>query len=169
MLDRAAEVLPASLALDACLADLRRVAGRLSSVVPSLGVEVGVGLDLADVGGLAYYTGVRFALYVPGASDAVIRGGRYDEIGSVFGRSRPAVGFGLDVKALAALAPSVHPRPAIRAPWSEDVALHAAVRRLREAGETVVFDLPGSQAEECARALDREIAQVAGRWVLQPL
>lgn len=169
VLDRAQALLPGGAAMATCLAELRRVGQRLTQAASSMGVPVRVGVDLADVGGLAYYTGVRFAIYVSGASDAVIRGGRYDEVGSVFGRSRPAVGFGLDVKTLAALAPSRGSRPAIRAPWGEDADLHAAVRRLRDAGETVVFDLPGSQAEECGRELDREIVRAAGRWVLQPI
>jgi ATP phosphoribosyltransferase regulatory subunit len=119
------------------------------------------------MGGYAYYSGVRFSLYAPGWSQALVRGGRYDEVGSVFGRKRPAVGFSLDVKALASRVSEPGPRAAIRAPWSEDADLKAAVRRLREAGETVVFDLPGSPAEECGREFDRVLTPVAGRWVLQ--
>jgi ATP phosphoribosyltransferase regulatory subunit len=60
-----------------------------------------VSFDLADLRGYAYYTGTRFSIYAEGASDALVRGGRYDEVGAVFGRNRPAAGFSLDVKALA--------------------------------------------------------------------
>ncbi len=165
VLEAAQMSLPADPRIATCLADLRRVVERLAVACPG----VGVGVDLADMGGFAYYTGLRYAVYVAGASDAVVRGGRYDEIGSVFGRSRPAVGFGLDVKVLAGLTPDHPVRAAIRAPWSEDAALQEAVRRLRGAVETVVIDLPGSHAEECGREVDREIAYVAGRWVLQPV
>jgi ATP phosphoribosyltransferase regulatory subunit len=80
------------------------------------------------------------------------------------------VGFSLDVKALAQCA--VGPGPcnsAVRAPWSDAPEFSAAVRRLREAGETVVIDLPGSVAEECGRTFDRTLELVAGRWVLRSL
>ena len=77
----------------------------------------------------------------------VARGGRYDEVGAVFGRNRPAVGFSLDLKELAALAPAAAARAAVRAPWREDAGLRAAVRRLREQGETVVCVLPGHEHE----------------------
>jgi hypothetical protein len=56
--------------------------------------------DLADLRGYAYYSGARFSVFAPAASDALVRGGRYDEVGAVFGRNRPAVGFSLDIKAL---------------------------------------------------------------------
>ena len=39
--------------------------------------------DLADLRGYSYYSGIRFAMFVPGGSDALVRGGRYDEVGSV--------------------------------------------------------------------------------------
>ncbi len=56
--------------------------------------------DLADLGGYGYYSGVRFAAYSPSAKDALARGGRYDNVGEVFGRKRAAVGFSLDIKVL---------------------------------------------------------------------
>jgi ATP phosphoribosyltransferase regulatory subunit len=71
----------------------------------------------------------RFAIYGAGSSDALARGGRYDEVGAVFGRNRPAVGFSLDLKALAEHAPRGAARGAVRAPWGEDAGLRAAVRR----------------------------------------
>jgi ATP phosphoribosyltransferase regulatory subunit len=100
-------------------------------------------------------------------------GGRYDHVGRVFGRERPAVGFSLDLKALSqalqSSGPAPVPRPAIRAPWSEDAGLRAAVRELRSCGETVVCILPGHEHEAQEFACDRELAVVAGRWVLQAL
>ncbi len=60
---------------------------------PSSNPKVNVTFDLADLRGYAYYSGTRFAIYVPGPSDALVRGGRYDEVGAVFGRNRPAAGF----------------------------------------------------------------------------
>jgi ATP phosphoribosyltransferase regulatory subunit len=126
-----------------------------------------VTFDLADLRGYAYYSGVRFAIYSPNAGDAVVRGGRYDEVGAVFGRNRPAVGFSLDVKALvSAVAPRAL-RAAIRAPWSEAPALRAAISGLRAQGETVVCVLPGHESEVDEFQCDRELIQVAGQWVVQ--
>ena len=82
--------------------------------------QANVTFDLADVRGYSYYSGTRFAVYVPGASDALVRGGRYDEVGAVFGRNRPAAGFSLDIKQLVSVVPSRPLRAAIRAPWGSD-------------------------------------------------
>ncbi len=123
--------------------------------------------DLADLRGYAYYTGARFSIYVPGASSAVVRGGRYDEVGAVFGRNRPAAGFSLDVKALVSVLPRRGLRGAIRAPWREAVDLSAAIGALRSRGETVVCVLPGHESEVEEFHCDRELVQVAGQWVVK--
>jgi len=155
--------LPARPVITQALDELQWLASHLSAVHPSLRV----GFDLGDMSGYAYYSGARFALYGARSSDAVARGGRYDEVGAVFGRNRPAVGFSLDLKALAEVVPGNGRAAAIRAPWSEDPALRSAVRRLREAGEAVVWALPGHDRTDDAHDYDRELAPVDGRWVLQ--
>ena len=121
--------------------------------------------------GYAYYSGARFAIYAAGASDALVRGGRYDEVGAVFGRNRPAVGFSLDLKALARHGAGAADRAAaIRAPWGEDAALRAAVRRLREQGETVVCVLPGPRARRRrSSTATASSSRVGGQWVLRAL
>ncbi len=123
--------------------------------------------DLADLPGYAYYSGMRFSVYAEGASDALARGGRYDEVGAVFGRNRPAVGFSLDVKALVGAARPRALHAAIRAPWGESVALRDAVTSLRQQGHTVVSMLPGHENEVDEFQCDRELKQVAGQWVVQ--
>ncbi|MCB1804052.1 MAG: ATP phosphoribosyltransferase regulatory subunit, partial [Candidatus Competibacteraceae bacterium] len=60
-------------------------------------------LDLAELRGYHYHTGLVFAVYVAGQGQEIARGGRYDEIGAVFGRARPATGFSADLKTLLAL------------------------------------------------------------------
>jgi ATP phosphoribosyltransferase regulatory subunit len=147
------------------LDELATLADHLRRAYPSLRV----GFDLADLGGYAYYSGARFALYAQGSSDALARGGRYDEVGAVFGRNRPAAGFSLDLKALAELGPVRAAPTAIRAPWGEDPALRAAVRRLREQGETVIATLPGHALEAEAFACDRELVFEGGHWLLRAL
>ncbi len=160
VLDAAERELPPHPLVRAALADLRWLASHVRSAHP----EVRVGFDLADLVGYAYYSGPRFAIYSTGSSDAIARGGRYDEVGAVFGRKRPAVGFSLDLKELAALVPSRRPAAAIRAPWGEDVSLRTAVRRLRESGETVVCILPGHEQEGQEFDCDRELFADGDQW-----
>src|SRR6185503_8181866 len=134
VLDEAERALPGRAGIAAALAELRLLAASARRGHP----RARVGFDLADSSGYAYYSGARFAAYARGASDAIARGGRYDEVGAIFGRNRPAVGFGLDVKDLAMLSrPPVPPEPIV-APSSDDVALRETMRALRAHGEIVV-------------------------------
>jgi len=165
VLEVARRELPQRPLVQAALADLRGLAQRIEQAHP----EVKVGFDLADIGGNGYYSGVRFAAFVPGSPDALARGGRYDEVGAAFGRSRAAVGFSLDLKALAAIAPARPLHAAIRAPWAEDATLRARVRALREAGETVVRALPGHEHEAQEFDCDRELVPVGSEWNVRAL
>lgn len=128
-----------------------------------------VSIDLADLRGYAYYSGPRFSVFVPESSDALVRGGRYDEVGAVFGRKRPAVGFSLDIKALVGLLPHPQPQAAIRAPWRDDAVLVATIAQLRAQGHTVVCMLPGHDSEVDEFECDRELVDTSGGWTVQPL
>lgn len=165
VLDEAERVLPALPAVHKALASLRWLAERLEGVR--------IGIDLSDLGDYAYYSGVRFALYHPSASDAVVRGGRYDGMGAVFGHphgdERAAVGFSVDLKALARVAEPPPSRAAIRAPWADAPALWQAVRALRDAGETVIGELPGTPFDAAGPACDRMLVEQGGQWVVKPL
>ena len=160
------------------LDEARRALGAFTGVSGALGnlswlashaVEAGVSVsfDLADLRGYAYYSGTRFAIYGEGAELA--RGGRYDEVGAVFGRNRPAVGFSLDLKELVGVLPPRALRAAVRAPWSEDAGLRAAIARLRAGGEVVVCVLPGHEHELNEFDCDRELFSSGGQWALKPL
>ncbi len=162
ILVQARKLLPEHALVRKALDELEWLAAHLRTAFPDLRV----GFDLSDMSGYAYYSGARFSVYGAQASEALARGGRYDEVGAVFGRNRPAVGFSLDLKALAECLPLAPARAAIRAPWGEDSGLRAAVRRLREAGELVVAVLPGEVPQAQAFECDRELKQVAGQWVL---
>lgn len=128
-----------------------------------------VSIDLADLRGYAYYSGPRFSMFVPDTSDALVRGGRYDEIGAVFGRKRSAVGFSLDIKVLVGLLPHPRPQAAIRATWSEDPTLTQAIAQLRAQGHTVVCLLPGHESVVDEFHCDRELTQHQGVWTVRPL
>ena len=139
----------------------------LATHVQREGGDVSVSFDLADLRGYAYYSGTRFAIY--GHGDELARGGRYDEVGAVFGRNRPAVGFSLDLKELVGVLPPRPLKAAIRAPWGEGASLRAAISRLRANGETVVCVLPGHEHEVNEFDCDRELADAAGQWTVRAL
>ncbi len=163
VLAEARRALPERAAISVALDELAALAAHARQSHP----DITVGFDLADSSGYAYYSGLRFAAYSEGASHEVARGGRYDEVGAIFGRVRPAVGFGLDVKELAMLAPSRPSRSAIRAPCSGDASLRAAVRALRSRGEIVVCQLPGDAGNESGVVLDRSLVASNGQWAVQ--
>ena len=164
VLTEARRSLPQRVLITTALDELHWLERHLLAAYPRLRI----GFDLGDMSGYAYYSGARFALYGGASPDALARGGRYDEVGAVFGRNRPAVGFSIvDLKELSRQVAGQAPAPAIRAPWSEDAALRAAVRRLRDAGETVVWALPGAFGPDEGVNCDRELRLVAGQWVLQ--
>ena len=126
-----------------------------------------VSFDLADLRGYAYYSGTRFAIY--GQGRELVRGGRYDEVGAVFGRNRPAAGFSLDLKELVNVLPPRPLRAAVRAPWAENSDLNAAIAKLRSAGDTVVCVLPGHDHEVNEFDCDRQLVHLNGQWVVTPL
>jgi ATP phosphoribosyltransferase regulatory subunit len=161
VISQARQVLPDLPGIGDALAHLEWLASHIEG--PS------VTFDLADLRGYAYYSGAQFSLYAPGASDAVARGGRYDEVGSIFGRKRPAVGFSLDIKALSSVAAARPLRAAIRAPWGEAAALRSAIAALRRQGETVVCVLPGHESEVDEFLYDRELLQAAGQWIVKSI
>ncbi len=165
VLEQARRELPQRALITAALDDLQWLATHLKSDHPG----VKLGFDLSDMSGYAYYSGTRFAIYGSGSSEALARGGRYDEVGAVFGRRRPAVGFSLDLKLLAEHAANPPRASAVRAPWGEDLKLRAAVRSLREAGETVLCVLPGHEHEGQEFDCDRELVAIDEQWVLRVL
>jgi ATP phosphoribosyltransferase regulatory subunit len=161
VLAEARQALPATPAIRQALEQLEWMGRHLEGAA--------VTYDLADLRGYAYYSGMRFGIYTPGASDALVRGGRYDEVGAVFGRNRPAVGFSLDVKELVGVVAKRPLKAAIRAPWGEQQELRAAIARLRAGGETVVCVLPGHESEVDEFHCDRELVAQQGQWAVRPL
>ena len=166
VLDEAQKVLPALPGIVKALDGLRWLATHLG--------DANVSFDLADLRGYGYYTGVRFAVYAQGVngmngSGALLRGGRYDEVGAAFGRKRPAVGFSLDLKTLVGAVSARPLRAAIRAPWSESADLRRTIARLRSEGETVVCMLPGHESEVDEFQCDRELVENSGAWSVKAI
>jgi ATP phosphoribosyltransferase regulatory subunit len=131
-----------------------------------------VTIDLADLHGYHYHSGVMFAAYVPGLPNAVARGGRYDHVGEAFGRARPATGFSMDLRELARLLPSANPKRAICAPWGNDEALCSKIKELRNSNEIVIQGLPDDDHLQDEFEFDRQLVRDEagnGNWILKNL
>lgn len=123
--------------------------------------------DLAELRGYHYHTGAVFAAYATGQGQAIAQGGRYDQIGSAFGRARPATGFSTDLKTL--LAVTQHPEVAVSAifaPVSDDPGLYQAVSELRAQGERVVMGLLGQTGDAIAMGCDRMLVNHQDNWTV---
>ncbi len=150
------------------LANLQNIADKLRRDFPLLPVS----FDLAELRGYHYHTGLVFAAFIPAVGREIARGGRYDNIGEIFGRARAATGFSADLKQLVSLcANSIDQTatPVILAPYAEDADLLLIIRDLRAEGATVIQYLPnqvGNAADlGCTATLERQDQ----RWLVKPL
>jgi ATP phosphoribosyltransferase regulatory subunit len=149
------------------LAELEAIAQSLSRLFPALPIN----FDLAELRGYHYQTGVVFSAFVPGYGREVARGGRYDEIGKVFGRARPATGFSADLKVLlrlAVVADHGQSNASIFAPAADDPDLYATVRGLRAEGRCVIQELPGQTAGPSEMGCGFVLSRRAGAWNIEP-
>lgn len=95
--------------------------------------------DLGEVRGYHYLTGLVFAAFAPGYGNPIASGGRYDHIGEVFGRARPATGFAVDITALSKLGVlTKSTSTAIAVIENQDPRQWQAIQQLRAQGERVV-------------------------------
>lgn len=150
------------------LDDLEAISTALARYFPSLSIS----FDLAELRGYHYHTGIVFAAFVPSIGKEIARGGRYDNIGAVFGRERPATGFSADLKVLTALNKQNEieqpERELIFAPYVEDKTLCEKIRDLRAQNRAVVQQLPnqvgGARELNCTAVL---VKNSEGVWVIE--
>lgn len=149
-------------AVQVALINLERVA----NAVTHSGVPVYI--DLAELRGYRYYTGVVFSAFVSGQGQAVAQGGRYDGIGHAFGRARAATGFSTDLRRLLRLVPAdAAGSKGILAPHAGTKGLDEMIATLRTAGERVVARLPGDSSTVHALGCDRELVEQGGQWIVK--
>lgn len=158
VLAQARKLLPDYPEIRAALDALQSVSSRLQPLVSS------VGIDLADLRGYHYHSGMVFAAYHAGSHDAIALGGRYDDLGKSFGRARAATGFSMDLRQLYRLLPPQAVQLGICASHRDDAALRDKIAQLRAAGETVVVDLLGDAALRKELQCDRELILRDGVW-----
>lgn len=158
VLARARQVLPDYAEIRAALDDLQTVTRQVKALASS------VSIDLADLRGYHYHTGMVFAAYHTGSHDAIALGGRYDDLGKSFGRARSATGFSMDLRQLFRLLPAASGKHGVLAPYRDDAALAYAIEELRAAGEVVIVDLLGNPAYRKELQCDRELVSRDGVW-----
>ena len=162
ILDEAIKRLPEYPEVRVALDELSIVEEELKPIIDE------VAFDLADLRGYHYHTGMVFAAYANGCSNAIALGGRYDEIGKAFGRARPATGFSMDLRELSRLVkPQTYPS-GIRAPFQKkNKELENMIEQLRSSGQIVVMDLPGQENEslDC----DRQLVFHNGQWIVEEI
>lgn len=131
-----------------------------------------VHIDLAELSGYDYHTGIVYGIYTPSVGREIARGGRYDGIGEAFGRKRPATGFSTDLRTLADFAlPHLVQQPtvSIYAPATQDTALEALIRDLRSQGKQVIRALDGQNYTPAALGCQQQLLQRDGQWVVSAL
>ena len=151
--------------VDAALDELDKLVARLQEHYP----DVDLHLDLGELRGYHYHTGFVFAAWAQGHSEPLAKGGRYDQIGEVFGRARPATGFSADLKSLARWPEEPAPGGILVPAQLEGADLAAEMRRLRAAGERVVRGLPGVNNDPAVLGCDRQLSRDGDGWRITDL
>ena len=130
--------------------------------------DIKVHFDLSELHGYHYKTGVVFAAFVPQLGQAIARGGRYDDIGKIFGRARAATGFSTDLKVLSQLSRKQFvAAEKILAPAGEDQGLKDIIAALRSEGKVVIQQLPDIEADAEAMGCTKSLCQVDGQWLVK--
>jgi len=161
---RARKLLPDYPEIRAALSDLGALSRKLRDVA-----QIRC-FDLAELRGYRYHSGVVFAAYAEGWSNALALGGRYDQVGKAFGRARPATGFSMDLREVSSASPDGAPHAGVLAPYRPaDAALQRAVDALRARGEVVVDDLPGHAGTRGELGCNRRLEKRRGKWILKKL
>ncbi len=161
VLAKAREILPDDIDIMSALGELEQLSRELA--------DLPISFDLADLRGYHYHSGVVFAAYGGRSPVALALGGRYDSVGRAFGRGRPATGFSLDLRELAAQVADTTVPGAILASDPSGAGFKEAVARLRSEGESVMIELPGHEGTWREAGCDRHLVLRGGAWQVEPL
>jgi len=149
---------------------LKLLINKLAKAYPSIAINI----DLAEMRGYAYHTGIVYAAYIPENGREVARGGRYDGIGENFGNARPATGFSCNLRTLLALETTAAKasdsdgsieRNGVLAPIADDAELSTLINQLRADGEIVIRQLVATdKVAASAQGCNRIIEKKSGKW-----
>ncbi len=124
--------------------------------------------DLSEPHSFDYHTGIVFSVFAPGFGRSLASGGRYDHVGEVFGRSRPATGFSLDVTAVNQLLNTpVERKQGVFVLVSEDLKQWDAIQALRAKGETVICGFSNGEIIREEIYCDRLLSLVDGEYIVE--
>lgn len=174
---RAQELVGTAEGIDTALQTLSDVVNAVKKSHPGVRLVI----DLSELRGYRYHTGMLFAAYTR-EGDVIARGGRYDAIGKAFGRDRAATGFSGDLIELTRLAEASTPKPnqeetvsgvfvpdvnnlteqQVAARWNE-------VMSLRAKGERVVLALPGDVSTAAMHRCNVQLIEREGTWCVAPI
>lgn len=140
----------------------------LSDVIEARYPKAELYFDLGELRGYHYLTGIVFAAFAPGFGNPIASGGRYNHIGEVFGRARPATGFAVDVTALSKLGVLKEiPLASIAVVENQTQEQWAAISALRAQGERVVSLTQAGLLAELG--CDRQLVLIDGQYHVVPL
>ena len=163
VLDEAFRLLPSQLEISKALDELRAITNEIKD-------KAKINIDLAELRGYHYHSGVVFAVYTNNHPTPLARGGRYDEVGKSFGRARPATGFSLDLREIASQFWRSPGAKATLAPYLKNAKLAEKIHELRSSGEIVIIDLPGHENQRSEYDYDKVLRQdPQGEWVVNKL
>lgn len=158
IIDKAEQILPPTGEIKGALDNLRQAGACMRQL------DVNVGFDLAELRGYHYHSGMVFTAYAKGYAGPLALGGRYDEVGSAFGRARPATGFSIDMRGIVSALPPAESEKTIFAPFGDEPDLMEKIEALRTAGEVVVQELPGHEKHRAELNCDRKLEKQGGAW-----
>lgn len=165
ILDYASNVLSsANQQVKAAINYLKLLVTRIQNEFPDCHIHV----DLTELSGYDYHTGIVYAVYAQGSGREIARGGRYDGIGKIFGRARPATGFSTDLRLLTRYwqAPPQQPSK-IFAPADTDPSLNSTIQVLRSQGRWVVRQLQGDTVKTPQDAgCGQQLIKHGNEWII---
>ena len=157
ILNKARDVLPKLPEIESALNELEVIAKRFPEI----------SVDLADISGYDYHTGISFALYAEGWHNALVRGGRYDNVAKAYGRERSATGFSLNLRRLVQGMALPEPIEAIKTVWSDDKEQLAKIQQLRDEGHILVQLFPNTEQTNEEYVFTRELVFENNQWLLK--
>ncbi len=154
-----------------CATGLLRAIDHMQAVVEAVQTKFPdtlIHCDLSELRGYSYHTGLVYAAFLPGQGKEIARGGRYDDVGSVFGNARPATGFSADLINLYQLSPASNIiESGILAPDENDPELEKIIQTLRLDKQRVIVDLSDGASKPEEQHCDRKLVRQADGWIVE--
>ena len=157
-------------AFDKLSPDIRKYVNEVKTLTDSIidKFDVSINIDLSELRGYNYHTGMIYTAFVPNEGKGIAFGGRYDDIGSAFGKARPATGFSTDMKQLLELQNISEDTPdKIFAPVDDNDSLQKKITELREQGKIVIQELEGQNATAKEMNCNQMLVCENDQWVVK--